>query len=65
MLFKLLKLSNLSSTHTAKLIAVFCINLKLKLIRAKISLMFSIMKEKSIDEREISNWFLLTMKQGK
>jgi hypothetical protein len=26
--------------------------------RAKISLMFSsIMKEKSIDEREISNWF--------
>ena len=23
------------------------------------------MKEKSIDEREISNWFLLTIKQGK
>jgi hypothetical protein len=23
------------------------------------------MKEKSIDESEISNWFLLTMKQGK
>ena len=62
-----LKFSNLSSIQIEKLMAVFWIKLTLILNlckRAKISLIFSsIMKEKSIEESEINNWFFFTIKQ--